>query len=125
MKEADLALFSRQLDSGEKHHIDSIQSMAIVHIRDLDVQGRRAVYFNDSIVATIRGVGFDGVRNPGRIDLVFRQNGVLRTEPDPPSHLDIRLGKEYFILFYMGTSNQGFHHYYRLVDKEHFYYKLQ
>jgi hypothetical protein len=125
MKEPDLALFSRQMDSAQTDHTDSIQSMAIVHIRDRDIQGKRVVYFNDSIVATIRGVGFDGVREPGRSDLVFRQNGVLRAEPDPPLHLDIELGKEYFILLYMEPGRQGFHYYYQLMDKEHFYYKLR
>ena len=125
MKEADLAQFSRQLDSAEKHYADSIRSMAIVHIRDRDLQGQRVVYFNDSVVAGIRGVGFDGVRNPGRSDLVFRQKGLLRVSPDPPLQLDIELGKEYFILLYMETSRHGYHYNYQLMDKEHFYYKLR
>jgi hypothetical protein len=124
MKEPDLARFQQQLDSAARHYADSIRSMAIIHIRDRDIQGERVVYFNDSIVARIKGVGFDAVRNPGRSDLVFRQKGVLRVGPAPPSHLDIELGKEYFILLYMGTSRQGFHYYYQLTDKEHFYYKL-
>jgi hypothetical protein len=124
MKEPDLARFSRQLDSAKKHYADSIGSMAIVHIRDRDEQGQREVYFNDSIVAKIRGVGFDAVRNPGRSDLVFREKGVLNVEPGPPSHLDIELGKEYFILLYTVTSRHGYGYYYQLMDKEHFYYKL-
>ncbi len=125
MIEADLAHFSGQLDSAEKDYADSIRPMAIVHIRDRDIQGQRVLYFNDSIVANIRGVGFDGVRNPGRNDLVFRQKGVLSVSPDPPLHLDIELGKEYFILLYMGTSRHGYRYYYQLMDKEHFYYKLR
>ena len=108
MKEADLAYFSRQLDAAEKHYADSIRSMVIVHLRDRDLQGQRVVYFNDSVVASIRGVGFDGVRNPGRNDLVFRQNGVLSVSPGPPLHLDLELGKEYFILLYMETSRRGY-----------------
>jgi hypothetical protein len=125
MKEPDLARFQQQLDSAGRHYADSIRSMAIIHIRDRDVQGERVVYFNDSIVARMKGVGFDGVRNAGRSDLVFRQKGVLRVEPDPPYHLDIELGKEYFILMYMvTTSRKGYGYYYQLMDKEHFYYKL-
>ena len=124
MKEPDLARFQQQLDSAQRHYADSIRGMAIVHIRDRDAQGQREVYFNDSIVATIKGVGFDAVRNPGRSDLVFREKGVLRVEPDPPYHLDIELGKEYFILLYMVTSRKGYSYHYQLMDKEHFYYKL-
>jgi hypothetical protein len=124
MKEADLARFTWQIDSAKKHYADSIRSMAIVHIRDRDVQGERVVYFNDSMVTKMKGVGFDGVRNPGRSDLVFRQKGVLRVGPAPPYHLDIELGKEYFILVFTTTSRYGYHYYYQLMDKEHFYYKL-
>jgi hypothetical protein len=125
MTEPDLVRFQQQLDSAKRHYADSIRSMAIVHIRDRDEQGEREVYFNDSLVARIKGVGFDGVRNPGRSDLVFRQKGVLRVGPGPPSHLDIELGKEYFILLYMvTTSKKRFGYYYLLMDKEHFYYKL-
>jgi hypothetical protein len=120
----DLARLRIQLDSADRHYADSIKDMAIVHIRDRDQQGKRVVYFNDSMVATIHGVGFDGVRNPGRKDLVFGQSGVLRFDPEPPVHLDIKVGKEYFIVLSSTATRHGYHYIYQLVDKEHFYYKM-
>jgi len=76
-------------------------------------------------VAKMHGVGFDAMRNPGRCDLVFRQMGVLRVGPAPPMHLDIELGKEYYILLYMETGRHQYFYHYQLMDKEHFYYKLR
>jgi hypothetical protein len=125
MKEADRTDFVRQLDSAERHYADSIRLVAIVHIRDRDEQGQRVVYFNDSVVAKMHGVGFDAVRNPGQSDLVFRQRGVLRVEPAPPTGLDIELGKEYYILLYMEMGRRRYSYHYQLMDKEHFYYKLR
>lgn len=124
LNEADLIRFQQQLDSADRHHADSIKQMAIVHIRDRDLEGKRVVYFNDSIVATLHGVGFDGVRKPGRKDLVFWKRGVLRCGPAPPMDLEIRLGKEYFILLFCTMAKHGFRYQYQLVDKEHFYYKM-
>jgi len=125
MKEPDLARFTWQLDSAKRLYTDSIRSMAIVNIRDPDMQGARVVHFNDSIVARLKGVGFDGVRNPGRSDLVFREKGVLRMTPEPPSHLDFELGKEYFIVLTSEFRRHEMAYFYELMDKEHFYYKLK
>lgn len=126
MEEPDLAHFSWQLDSAKKQYADSIRSMAIVHLRDRDETGDRMVYFNDSIVAKLHGVGFDAMSKPGRTDAVFREKGVLRVEPGPPSRLDIELGKEYFIVLHTSYHRGGTTIYsYELMDKEHFYYKLR
>jgi hypothetical protein len=72
----------------------------------------------------MHGVGFDGVRKPGMKDLVFAQNGLLRIEPGTPDHLDIEVGKEYFILLYCVAAKGGFRYFFQLMDKEHFYYKM-
>ena len=126
MDGAGLARFRQQLDSADRHYADSIRSMAIVHIRDRDMYGNRVVYFNDSVVASLHGVGFDAVRSPGLRDAVFRQEGVLRVEPGPPFHLDIELGKEYFILLHSELHKGGTTtYYYEMMDREHFYYKLR
>jgi hypothetical protein len=125
MDERGLVWFRQQLDSADGHYADSMRSMAVVHIRDRDISGKRVVYFDDSIVARIHGVGFDGLRRPGNMDLVFRGKGVLRVEPGSPAQLDIELGKEYFMLLYSSTSRHGYVYQYELMDKEHFYYPLR
>ena len=125
MKQPDLERFAWQMDSAKRHYADSIGSMAIVHIRDGDWMRHRVVYFNDSMVARLHGVGFENTRRPGRSDLVFRQKGALRVVPGSPSLLDIELGKEYFILLHIGGRRSRTRYYCELMDKEHFYYKLK
>ena len=121
INEPTLSIFKKQLDSVKNAYDDSIKKIAIVHLKDLDDQGKRPIYFNDTLIAKIKGVGFDSVRKPGRKDFVFNENGILGIGAEK---LDIKIGNEYYIVLYSITGRHVFHLHYKIVDKEHFNYKL-
>lgn len=116
-----LSIFKKQLDSEKKAYSDSIKTIAIVHLKDFDDQGKRPIFFNDTMIAKIKGVGFDSVRKPGRKDFVFHQDGVLGIDKE---RLDIKIGNEYFIVLYTTLGKHTFYYHYKIVDKEHFNNKL-
>ncbi len=121
MNEQTLSNFKKQLDSIENIHSDSIKYISIVHLKNYDDLGKRLIFFNNTLVAKIKGVGFDSIRKPGRKDLVFYHNGTLSTENE---NINIKIGNEYYIVLYTTLGRRQFNYHYKLVDKDHFYNKL-
>ncbi len=121
INEPALSIFKKQLDSAKKAYDDTIKTIAIVHLKDFDDQGKRPIFFNNTMIAKIKGVGFDSVRKPGRKDFIFHQDGILGIDKE---RLDIKIGNEYYILLYTTLGKHAFYYHYKIVDKEHFNFKL-
>ena len=114
-----LATVMAQLASAQRAYRDSIKTMAIIHIMNYnEAPGKTRIYFNDSLVAKIKGWGFDGLNKKRPGIFVFTQGGTLKTDEIAP--IDIEMGKEYYIVLYTVLGRREFHYHYKLVDKLHF-----
>jgi len=117
------------LNSVAKLALDSLKQICVVHIKDRDEQGHRLIFFNDTLVGQIKGVGFDGFRKPGLKDFTFRQNGTLKfqwTVYDSNMNLadsnsiHVTIGNEYYIVLYIPLSRKPMKPMYELVDHDRF-----
>jgi hypothetical protein len=111
-----LSTIKAQLDSTQKVYQDSIKDMSIIHIKDYDDQGERSVFFNDSLVANLKGPGFDSMRKRGQKDFVFDKEGVLKI--DGIEKMKIEMGKEYYIVLYTTLNRHTFNYQYKFETKD-------
>ncbi|HEY1869602.1 MAG TPA: hypothetical protein VGG71_01020 [Chitinophagaceae bacterium] len=116
-----LMKFKKEVDSVNNNYLNSLKNISKVHIKDYDDAGTRTIYFNDSLVGTIKGVGFDSFRKPGHKDYIFNNEGNLKFDT---AGINIHLGKEYYIVLFTAIGKHQFYRFYRIVDKEHFYFTL-
>jgi hypothetical protein len=116
-----LMILKKEIDSVNNKYLDSIKTFSVVHIKDYDDVGKRTIYFNDSIVGTIKGVGFDSFRKPGHKDYIFTNDGIMKFDT---AGINIHLGNEYYIVLFTTMGKHQFYPHYRIVDKGHFYFKL-
>lgn len=123
----DLALktYQSELDSADRVRLAYLASHSIVHILDRDDMGRRSVFIDDSLVAITRGVGFDGVRKPGRVTLVLNKAGVVKIisqnsyDPDL-TEIHAQPGKEYYIVLHTNLNRRQFEYHHTLTDHDRF-----
>lgn len=119
-----LAAVKSQIDSIQRAYNDSIKTISIVNIRNYnEAPGKAAIFFNDSLVAKIRGRGFDGLNKKRPWKFVFPKAGALKIvnlEKNSMEKINIEIGKEYYIVLHSDCSKRGCKYYYNLIDKEHF-----
>jgi hypothetical protein len=116
----DLARLKDTLAIAIAAHQDSIKDLAIVHIKDYDDFGVRHIWFNDTLLDSIRGPGFDGLRGVGKKTLVFHRNGTLKLGT---GSMAIQKGKEYFLVLWLHVGRGVTSPTYQLLaslDKVHF-----
>jgi hypothetical protein len=75
------------LAAAQAAHRDSIRDIAVVHIKDYDDMGRRYIWFHRSLVDSIKGLGFDGLRGAGR-KFVSRHSQIQRLALTDKTHFD-------------------------------------
>ena len=116
----DLARLKDTLAVAIAAHQDSIKDLAIVHIKDYDNFGVRHIWFNDTLLGSIRGHGFSSLRGAGKKTLVFHTNGTLKLGT---GSVAIQKGKEYFLVLWLYTGRRVTSPTYRFLaslDKVHF-----
>jgi len=128
LEEPFFSSYKAALDSAENIYKDSIKTISIVRIRDVDDQGRRIVTFNDSLIAVMHGSGAVPYRKPDYKTFVFDKKGVLRFAyskyfvEKKVFDVNIEPGKEYNLLFYVGYHFRSIYVKFALVDKDYFEY---
>ncbi|HEV2481946.1 MAG TPA: hypothetical protein VGS79_19910 [Puia sp.] len=105
------------LDSLQHAYDESIKNIAVVYLVDQDDYYSK-VFFNDSLVARPKGTGFDGLRAAGKTTLTFDRPGILRIKD--AGTLDIRLGREYYILLYNNIGRHNISYHYAVIDRDRF-----
>lgn len=105
-------------DSADSAYRATLTGLAIVHLLDRDDIGHTSISFGDSLLTTMRGVGFDGVRKPGRASFRFDRPGRLTI--GDTTHIDIVTGQEYYIVLYTLLGRHQFYHRCILTDKDGF-----
>ncbi len=120
-----LMTYRSTLDSANEVRLAFLANHAIVHLLDRDYEGRRSVFINDSLVAKMKGVGFDGVRNPGRKTLVLDKAGTLKiitnSSLDPDlTEIQVQLGKEYYIVLHTNLHYKQLEFHHTLTDHDRF-----
>jgi hypothetical protein len=113
----DLTRLKDSLAAALAAHLDSIRDIAVVHIKDYDDMGQRYIRFNHSLVDSIKGRGFDGLRGAGRKNLVFHMDGVLWLGDNPVA---IQKGKEYYLVLSNTFIRRRTVQRLALTDKTHF-----
>jgi hypothetical protein len=112
-----LLIYKEGLESLQHDYEESIKNIAVVYIVDQD-ELMDDIFFNDSLVARLKGVGFDGLRDARRTTLTFGGAGVLSIRG--AGKIDIRPGKEYYILLLGIHGRHGEIHQYRVIDRDRF-----
>jgi hypothetical protein len=116
-----LSIFKTQLNSIKIAHSDSIKHVSIVHIKDYDGPREQSIFFNNTLLAKIKGEELNSTGKRGSKDFVFNQNGTLWIGLGV---FDIKLGNEYYIVLYTTQERRQFYHHCELVDKDRFYFNL-
>jgi hypothetical protein len=113
----DLTRLKDSLAATLASHQDSIRHIAVVHVKDFDDIGKRRIWFNGSLVDSIKGRGFDGLRGVGKKTLAFHAEGVLRLGDN---YVALHTGKEYYIVLREDVGRHYVKQYLFSVDKVHF-----